>query len=254
MKKFNFKHFIRRTHRYLGLFIGIQFLFWTVGGLYFSWTNIKQIRGEHLRRTPEFINRKGEFVSPQLILGQLAKEHSFELKKLQIVQILDEPFYKLTIRQNDETKVILADASTGALRPAITREEAERIASAALVNHAPVSQTLYLTNENITKHHEYREKTLPAWAITFDTAENLTVYISAENGQINSFRTNRWRVFDFLWMLHTMDYEKRDNFNNYLLRAFSVLGIATIFSGFILFFVSSKFFRKIFQNLSNKKK
>jgi uncharacterized iron-regulated membrane protein len=31
---------IRKTHRYLGLFLGIQFLFWTISGLYFSWSDI----------------------------------------------------------------------------------------------------------------------------------------------------------------------------------------------------------------------
>ena len=33
------KFFIRRAHRFLGVFIGIQFLLWTVSGLYFSWAN-----------------------------------------------------------------------------------------------------------------------------------------------------------------------------------------------------------------------
>lgn len=37
---------IRKILRYLGVIFGIQFLFWTLGGLYFSWTNIKEIRGE----------------------------------------------------------------------------------------------------------------------------------------------------------------------------------------------------------------
>lgn len=41
--------FLRKTHRYLGLFIGIQFLLWTAGGLYFSWTNIDKIHGDHFR-------------------------------------------------------------------------------------------------------------------------------------------------------------------------------------------------------------
>ena len=31
---------IRKTHRYLGVFIGLQFLAWTVSGLYFSWTDL----------------------------------------------------------------------------------------------------------------------------------------------------------------------------------------------------------------------
>ena len=40
---------IRKTHRYLGLFLGIQFLFWTISGLYFSWTNIDDIHGDHFK-------------------------------------------------------------------------------------------------------------------------------------------------------------------------------------------------------------
>ena len=43
------KFTIRKTHRYLGLFIGIQFILWTVGGLYFSWTDIDKIHGDHFR-------------------------------------------------------------------------------------------------------------------------------------------------------------------------------------------------------------
>ncbi len=37
---------IRKAHRYLGLIIGVQFLAWTVSGLYFSWTDIDQIHGD----------------------------------------------------------------------------------------------------------------------------------------------------------------------------------------------------------------
>ncbi|MBT8178551.1 MAG: hypothetical protein HKP60_05455, partial [Eudoraea sp.] len=40
---------IRKTHRYLGLFLGIQFLFWTISGLYFSWTNLDEIHGDHFK-------------------------------------------------------------------------------------------------------------------------------------------------------------------------------------------------------------
>ena len=40
---------IRKTHRYLGLFLGIQFLFWTISGLYFSWTNIDEIHGDQFK-------------------------------------------------------------------------------------------------------------------------------------------------------------------------------------------------------------
>lgn len=37
----------RKANRFLGVFIGIQFLFWTISGLYFSWTNLDEIHGDH---------------------------------------------------------------------------------------------------------------------------------------------------------------------------------------------------------------
>ena len=44
-------HKIRKTHRYLGLFLGIQFLCWTSSGIYFSWTDIDNIHGDHFKNT-----------------------------------------------------------------------------------------------------------------------------------------------------------------------------------------------------------
>ena len=61
-----------------------------------------------------------------------------------------------------------------------------------------------------------------------------------ETGALVRIRNARWRVFDFLWMLHTMDYRGRDDINNLVLRAFSVLGLVTIASGFVLFWLTSR--------------
>jgi hypothetical protein len=47
-----------------------------------------------------------------------------------------------------------------------------------------------------------------------------------------------------------MDYEGRDNFNTTVLRAFSLLGLITVLSGFLLWYTSSPTIRKI----SKKKK
>ena len=40
----------RKTHRFLGIFIGIQFLFWTLSGLYFSCTNLDEIHEDQYRK------------------------------------------------------------------------------------------------------------------------------------------------------------------------------------------------------------
>jgi hypothetical protein len=89
-------------------------------------------------------------------------------------------------------------------------------------------------------HHEYRGQPLPAFAVTFESPSNTTIYVASELGTVQKFRNNQWRVFDFLWMMHTMDYKGRDNLSNWLLRIFSIAGLLTILSGFILFWVSQK--------------
>ena len=81
--------------------------------------------------------------------------------------------------------------------------------------------------------------------ISYDTKDNLKAYVSTIDGRIQTVRHRNWRWFDFLWMTHTMDYEGRDDFNNKILRAFSLLGLITVMSGFLLWFVSSKTIRRI---------
>ncbi|MDP9348245.1 MAG: hypothetical protein M3P24_03745, partial [Gemmatimonadota bacterium] len=98
----------------------------------------------------------------------------------------------------------------------------------------------YLAPGSVSGHHEYREQPLPAWAVAFDHPSGATAYVAAETGTVVRVRNDKWRIFDFFWMLHTMDYQGRDDFNNLLLRAFSVLGLVTVASGFLLFWLTSR--------------
>lgn len=42
-------HLIWKPHRYLRLFIELQFLFWTIKDMYFSWTGLDEIHGGPLK-------------------------------------------------------------------------------------------------------------------------------------------------------------------------------------------------------------
>jgi uncharacterized iron-regulated membrane protein len=239
----NYKHLIRRTHRYLGVFIGIQFMLWTVGGLYFSWTNIDEIRGENRRHEHEPTFSVRGFAKPDEAIAQ-ASANGAHVVKFQLIDIGGEPHYEVVAELPAGKKETIAfNAVTGVRRPQISESEANRIATESLKDPREIKSVVFLTDENVGRHHEYREKPLPAWAVTF--SDGVTVYISATTGQIGATRGDKWRVFDFLWMLHTMDFIGRDDINNYLLRAFSILGILTVTSGFLLFFVSSKAVRRL---------
>ena len=241
MKKGVFQRKIRKTHRWMGVILGIQFFLWTLGGLYFSWSDMDEIHGDHQKAHIHPISADVGLVNPKEIIDQIKLRDSINfLFDIRLIQILNRPFYQITYSKEHDRgkKTQLANAKTGELRTALSKEEAIEIAKKNFINETPVKSVEYLTNTN--GHHEYREQPLPAFAITFSHPTNTTVYVASELGTVQKFRNSKWRIFDFLWMLHTMDYQSRDNISNWLLRAFSIFGLFTIISGFTLFFISQK--------------
>lgn len=131
------------------------------------------------------------------------------------------------------------------MRSPFTKHESKELVIQQLKEPIPIIKTEFLEKHTIGNHHEYREKPLPAYAFTLDHQTKTTIYVSIELGQITSVKNNNWRRFDFLWMLHTMDFETRDHITNWVLRTFSILGLLTILSGFMLFYLSSPTIKKI---------
>lgn len=229
---------IRKTHRYLGLFIGIQFLFWTISGMYFSWTNIDDIHGD------QFKNMDYQPKSFNNLISPIQLNITSGIRSLEIRNINDIPYYWVNDSQ-------LYNAVNGSLKNQITKEEALSIVKNNIRKGFEVD-TIKLINE-VGKHHEYREKLLPAFVVSYKTDEALKAYVSIKDGQFQTVRHRSWRWFDFLWMTHTMDYEGRDNFNTLLLRFFSLLGLITVLSGFLLWYTSSPSIKKFSLKKSKKK-
>ncbi|MDG1398065.1 MAG: PepSY domain-containing protein [Polaribacter sp.] len=221
---------IRKTHRYLGLFLGIQFLLWTISGLYFSWTNIDEIHGDQFKNLAYQPKTFKGLISPSK-LGTSAGVNTIALRDIASI-----PYYWVNNKK-------LYNAIDGSPKNSITKDEALYIAKKHMKSGLEVTSIKQITETS--KHHEYREKLLPAYVITYKTDENLKAYVSVKDGKFQTVRHRSWRWFDFLWMTHTMDYEGRDNFNTLVLRAFSLLGLITVLSGFLLWYTSSPSIRKL---------
>lgn len=227
----------RKAHRYLGLFIGIQFIMWTVSGIYFSWTDLDEIHGDQFRKHHvEKTSFSGLKNPSELISGE--KIHSLELK-----DVAGQAYYFV----NEE---YLVNAETGEEKKGITEEEALLIAQKNMVEGLKTEAIERI--EKTGKHHEYRSGLLPAYVISFDNSDNLKAYISLKDASFRTVRHRDWRWFDFLWMTHTMDYEGRDDFNNLVLRIFSLLGLITVLSGFILWYISSPTVNKMQKRIKIK--
>ena len=225
-------HKIRRAHRYLGLFLGLQFLMWTISGLYFSWTNLDEIHGDQFKNLDYQPIAFDNLISPSEI------NFPEPINRIEIRDIKEEPYFLIN-------ESFLFHARTGEIKKTISEEDAIYIANNYMKEGLEISnvETIYETG----KHHEYREKLLPAYVINYKSDENLKAYISIKNAKFQTVRHRDWRWFDFLWMTHTMDYETRDDFNNKLIRIFSLMGLFTVMSGFILWGITSKTLKKIFK-------
>lgn len=234
---------LRKWHRWLGLCIGIQFLAWTLSGLYFSWTSIDEIHGDLTFKPIHTLELDSVIISPNLILNQLKEDAQFHgIKSVELTTVFDETFYRV-IWQNHEMRFIteLYHAKSGKKRAELTKEEAKKLAIQSFSVEAQPTESHFIDESTMDLHHEYRESPLPAWRIDFNHPSETHVYVSVDRAQVMKHRNGKWRWFDWLWMLHTMDYETRDDINNWLLRMFSAVGLITVLSGFWLFFETIRF-------------
>ena len=165
----------------MGVTIGIQFLLWTVGGLYFSWSDMDGIHGDYQRRpAPLLASDPAGWASPSVVIANLraAGERPDSILSLRLVPVLDAVCWQVIFIEKNASnrrprKARLAEAKTGTLRPVWSKEEAVEVAVRQF-NGAPALQSaVYL--DAVPPDHEYRENALPAWALTLWTTKVATI-------------------------------------------------------------------------------
>lgn len=218
-------------HNWMGLLVGIQIIFWFVGGLVMTVIPLDLVRGE--------VN-----MSARQSVSMPANELSELLAKIGRVNLND-----VTLQSVAGRKVVqvsrtagadqIFDSITGALLSPIEAETAEQVALAdfsyrssdALESDVSVTASNLLTEEP----GDFRRK-LPVWQVMLDDPDGTRIYVSPNTGQVLSRRNDYWRVFDFFWMLHIMDYEDREDFNNPLLIVTTFTSTLFVFTGIILLY------------------
>ena len=234
MKKFSL--LFRKWHRWLALIVGVQLFLWTLSGFYMSLVPIENIRSEHLVKKTNLssLNQLGTLKSFQEILG---KEDS-EVLEVSLKMFLNHPVYE--IRLADKASKII-NARTGEIMSPISESLARDVALHSFAGKGSVRSIKLITDDVI----EYRGK-YPVWRVDFDNWEQTSFYVSPENGKLTARRGLLWRVYDFLWMLHIMDYSQRSNFNNWWLVLAAILALTMSATGLILLRYSFRW-KKIFK-------
>ena len=116
----------------------------------------------------------------------------------------------------------------------LSTEEAKKIVS--LKTTLTPIQSL-LINEEV-RGSEFRGRNLPLYKVVSENEEGkkINVYIDPFSGEVSAIRSLQWRIWDFMWGVHIMDWVERDNIDNLWLKVFSFIALFTSLSGIILFF------------------
>ena len=136
---------------------------------------------------------------------------------------LERPAYIAKTEAGD----LLFDAESGQRLAPPTREQIQQLAQKSFTGSDRLVRLSLITDIP----GEIRGRKPPLWRADFGGWNKPTLYLSPATGELVSRRHELWRIFDFVWMLHIMDYDERENVNNWLLRGFTWLAFATALSG-----------------------
>jgi uncharacterized iron-regulated membrane protein len=236
----------RKLHRWLGLLMAVQIAAWMGSGLYFSLIPIAEIRGEHLTKSKPHPDRQQlrELAHPSEFEDTLTQHlgEDWSLRKLELFNRDGKAFWRTEVETSGLVQVRLLSANGNRIEPQLTGEQAKAAAGKWL--NTPSSAESVEWIEHLSQSPEIRGRDLPVWKVTFEEPDPVNLYIHPWTGELLARRTAQWRIFDFLWMLHIMDFDTRDNFNHPLLQVAAALGLMVTLGGVVLWAITTRFFRR----------
>ena len=227
----------RKTHKWLGLFVGLQVVIWSLSGVYMTVVHIDTIHGDHFVR-----HQQPPGVAAGTLRDPFALASSSGAEDIRLAWMGRQPVYILTGKAGEQ----VVDARSG---EAVARPVEQQIRALA--------RSFYTGTERITSARlitdipgEIRGRKPPLWRVEFEHWNKPTLYLSPTTGELVSRRHELWRVFDFVWMMHIMDYDERENVNNLLLRFFTWGAVLLALSGaWLLFYAFPKRKKKAAERL-----
>lgn len=228
--KVRFYKFSRLVHKWAGLVLVLQLFFWVAGGVVMSAIPLEMVHGKHLARqtdTAAWQNRDSYYS-----LDKVLENISFPVTNVEFITIAQQPVYVI----KGDNNAMYLDAQTGSAIKPLQQEQIENLAKTYYLKAHPVKSIRMLTEPP----QEASRVTGASWQVIFDDWLDTTLYLHPDTGKLEHVRSDIWRLFDFVWMLHIMDYDEREDFNNPLLISFAVAALLFVFTGVILLIKSFK--------------
>jgi uncharacterized iron-regulated membrane protein len=215
--------FLRKLHKWLGLLIALQVMLWAASGVAFAWLDHGEVSAVGSVRTVE-----AAVLTPTLVrndpitwLGEYAQQDLYDVRA---VSLADRWVWRVELHDRVELRGLADGAPLQLDEPWIRQLALRRYGGGGSL----IDATLQMQPDL-----ESRSKS-PVWRAQFDDRQRTALYFAADDGRFIAARTASWRLYDFFWMLHTMDYTGRDNFNNPLIVTIGMAALWLSISGIVL--------------------
>lgn len=215
-----------QLHKWVALIVGVQVLFWVLGGLVMTVLPIERVRSEHhlAEAAPAPLA-----LDAALTPAEAAARAGVTPVAAQLKSTPRGPVWTLTPA---EGAPVVVSATTGAALPTLSPDEARALARTAYRGDGrPVSARLLADAPQETGREG------PLWRVDFDDAEKTTFYLSPDTGEVLTRRSDLWRFYDFFWRLHIMDWRSGEDFNHPLIVIATALTLSVVVTGFVLLWI-----------------
>lgn len=212
---------VNSLHKWLAGLVGAQILAWLLSGTYMVMVDIDFIHGDPLVRDTQ------QPLDPDALLfirlEKLRRDYP-AATEITIKPVLGRPFYTVT---TPDARYLL-DSSSGEVVSPLDEQLATKIARHHYNGGAPVKKVHLITTNAPA---EIGKRVLPLWRVDFNDHLATSFYIDPYSGALVTRRHRYWRIFDFLWMLHIMDYDERSDIHHPLLWSAQVAGLLLALTG-----------------------
>ncbi|MCA1767930.1 MAG: PepSY domain-containing protein [Idiomarina sp.] len=214
----------RVWHRWLSLIVGLQLVIWSISGAYMVFFDLSFIHGDHLVKKLEQPIAKNTLTSPiSWVLEQNPEATSVRLMQQWVGGSLQTVY---RVESNAGIELLTSDS----LEPVkLDRMDIGYIARQHYTGSEKTKAQVSFIDEKAPD--ELNPALLPVWRVDFNDLGDSTLYFSAATGELVTKRHDFWRLFDFFWMLHIMDYQDRVDIETWWLKAFSIASILFLISG-----------------------
>ncbi len=214
----NVRKTLRKWHLWLGWLVGVPILFWTASGFFMVLKPIEEVRGEHLLREAAPLSLASAPILPEGL-------DAAPVEGISLQQRASGPVWVVAL----EGATRIADPATGEWLDPYGANDAAAEVMARYEGGAALDKVEAVDTDN--PPGDWRRQ-VPAWQVAMD--DGTRFYVERDTGRIAATRTGWWRAFDFMWGLHIMDLQTREDFNNNWLRIFAAFSVLATLMALVL--------------------